>query len=66
LMRNAGRVLSRDALINQAWDYDHEGFDNTVDVHIGRLRKKLEADPTEPRYIRTVRGVGYVFNKVER
>jgi len=63
LMRNAGRVLSRDALIHQVWDYSHEGLDNTIDVHIGRLRKKLEPDPSMPRYIRTVRGAGYMFQK---
>src|SRR6185436_3633494 len=45
LMRNVGRVLSRDALINQVWDYDHDGYDNTVDVYIGRLRKKVEPNP---------------------
>lgn len=66
LMRNAGRVLSRDVLINQVWDYDHDGLDNTVDVHIGRLRKKVEPDPNEPQYIRTVRGVGYVFHRSDR
>jgi DNA-binding response OmpR family regulator len=63
MMRNAGQVLSRGALIGQVWDYDHEGYDNTVDVYVGRLRKKVETEPGEPRYIRTVRGVGYVFNR---
>jgi len=63
LMRNAGQVLSRGVLISQVWDYDHEGYDNTVDVYIGRLRKKVEPEPADPRYIRTVRGIGYVFNR---
>lgn len=61
LMRNAGRVLARDVLINQVWDYDYEGNNNTVDVYIRRLRQKVESDPNDPRYIRTVRGAGYVF-----
>ncbi|MHB0869343.1 MAG: response regulator transcription factor [Chloroflexota bacterium] len=61
LMRNAGRVLTRDVLINQVWDYDYDGNNNTVDVYIRRLRQKVEPDPNEPRYIRTVRGAGYVF-----
>lgn len=61
LMRNAGRVLTRDALINQVWDYDYDGNNNTVDVYIRRLRQKVESDPNDPRYIRTVRGAGYVF-----
>ena len=62
LMRNAGRVLTRDVLINQVWDYDYDGNNNTVDVYIRRLRQKVEPDPNEPRYIRTVRGAGYVFH----
>ncbi len=61
LMRNAGRVLTRDVLINQVWDYDYDGNNNTVDVYIRRLRQKVEPDPNEPKYIRTVRGAGYVF-----
>ncbi len=61
LMRNAGRVLTRDVLINQVWDYDYDGNNNTVDVYIRRLRQKVEPNPNEPRYIRTVRGAGYVF-----
>jgi len=48
-------------LINQVWDYDYEGNNNTVDVYIRRLRQKVESDPNDPRYIRTVRGAGYVF-----
>lgn len=61
LMRNAGRVLTRGVLINQVWDYDYDGNNNTVDVYIRRLRQKVEPDPNEPRYIRTIRGAGYVF-----
>lgn len=65
LMRNAGRVLTRDVLIDQVWDYDYDGNDNTVDVYIRRLRRKVEVDPNEPRYIQTVRGAGYVFHKAD-
>lgn len=61
LMRNSGRVLTRDVLINQVWDYDYDGNNNTVDVYIRRLRQKVEPNPNDPTYIRTVRGVGYVF-----
>ncbi|HEX2923886.1 MAG TPA: helix-turn-helix domain-containing protein, partial [Chloroflexota bacterium] len=43
------------------WDYDYDGNNNTVDVYIRRLRQKVEPDPNDPRYIRTVRGAGYVF-----
>lgn len=61
LMRNAGRVLTRDALINQVWDYDYDGNNNTVDVYIRKLRQKVEANPSDPHYIRTIKGQGYVF-----
>ncbi len=61
LMRNHGRVLSRDQLIEQVWGYDYYSDDRVVDVHIGRLRKKIEEDPSEPSLIATVWGAGYRF-----
>jgi two-component system alkaline phosphatase synthesis response regulator PhoP len=61
LMRHHGRVLSRDQLIEQVWGYDYYGDDRVVDVHIGRLRKKLENEATDPDLIATVWGAGYRF-----
>ncbi len=61
LMRNKGAVLSRDLLLNRVWGYDYPGDTHTVDVHIRWLREKIEADPSAPRRITTVRGVGYRF-----
>lgn len=61
LARNAGRVLSREQLMEQVWSYDYYGDDRVVDVHIGRLRKKIEDDPGEPTLIATVWGAGYRF-----
>jgi DNA-binding response OmpR family regulator len=61
LMRNQGAVLSRDLLLTRVWGYDYVGGSHTVDVHIRWLREKIEADPSEPRRITTVRGVGYRF-----
>lgn len=61
LMRHHGRALSREQLIEQVWEYDYYGDDRVVDVHIGRLRKKVEDDPTEPTLIATVWGAGYRF-----
>jgi len=57
----AGMVLSREKLLEQVWGYDFYGDPRVVDVHIGRIRQKLEADPANPRHIVTVRGVGYKF-----
>ena len=59
LMKNPGQVFSRDALLTQVWGYDYMGDVRTVDVHIRRLREKLESDPGEPEYIQTKWGVGY-------
>ncbi|MCL4150860.1 UNVERIFIED_CONTAM: hypothetical protein GTU68_064632 [Idotea baltica] len=59
---NRGRVLSRDQLLEQAHDKDWEPFDRSIDLHICRLRKKIEQNPTKPTTIRTVRGMGYIFN----
>ncbi len=59
LMRNPGRVYSRENLLNVVWGYEYAGDYRTVDVHIRRLREKLELDPANPEYIRTKWGVGY-------
>jgi two-component system alkaline phosphatase synthesis response regulator PhoP len=59
LALNRSRVLSREQLIEQVWGYDYYGDDRVVDVHIARLRKKLEDDPDNPRLVVTVRGAGY-------
>ena len=62
LLRNPGRVYSRENLLNQVWGYEYIGEYRTVDVHIRRLREKLEPDPANPEYILTKWGVGYYFN----
>jgi len=59
LMRNKGAVLSREFLISQVWGYDFDGDMRTVDVHVRWLREKIEEDPSNPRHLQTVRGVGY-------
>ena len=59
LMRNPGRVYSRENLLNVVWGYEYIGDYRTVDVHVRRLREKLELDPANPEYIRTKWGVGY-------
>jgi DNA-binding response OmpR family regulator len=61
LARAAGRVLSREHLMDALKGEEFESFDRSIDVHISKLRAKLEENPKEPRYIRTVRGVGYVL-----
>ena len=61
LARHRGRVLSREQLIEQVWGYDYYGDERVVDVHIGRIRKKVENDPAGPTLIVTVRGAGYRF-----
>jgi DNA-binding response OmpR family regulator len=61
LMRNQGAVLSRDLLLTRVWGYDYVGDSHTVDVHVRWLREKLEADPSAPVRLTTVRGVGYRF-----
>ena len=61
LAKEPGRVFSRACLIEEAFGYDFEGFDRTIDVHILNLRRKLEPDPSHLRYIKTVYGVGYKF-----
>jgi two-component system response regulator MtrA len=59
LVRHAGQVLPRDVLLDRIWGYDYLGDSRLVDVAIGRLRAKVEADPAQPRLIQTVRGAGY-------
>jgi two-component system response regulator RegX3 len=59
LMRNAGRVLTRSQLIDRVWGGDYFGDTKTLDVHIKRLRSKIEADPANPVLIQTIRGLGY-------
>jgi two-component system response regulator RegX3 len=61
LLRNVGRVLARMQLIDRVWGADYVGDTKTLDVHIKRLRAKIEADPGSPRHIITVRGLGYKF-----
>jgi len=61
LARNAGRVMTRDNLLNNIWDYAFDGDTRIVDVHVSHLREKIEANPKNPVYIKTVRGVGYKF-----
>ena len=61
LLRNAGRVMTRGQLIDRIWGADYVGDTKTLDVHIKRLRTKIEPDPANPRYLITVRGLGYKF-----
>jgi two-component system response regulator RegX3 len=61
LMRNAGRVLTRGQLIDRVWGGDYYGDTKTLDVHIKRLRSKIEVDPANPLLIQTIRGLGYKF-----
>lgn len=63
LMRNPNRVYSREALLDTIWSYEYRSDIRTVDVHIRRLREKLEETPAEPKYIMTKWGVGYYFKK---
>jgi two-component system OmpR family response regulator len=61
LMRNRGRAFTRDYLLEKVWGYDYAGDTRTVDVHIRWLRRKIEANPSRPQYLLTVRGYGYKF-----
>ena len=61
LLRNAGRVLTRAQLIDRVWGASYVGDTKTIDVHVKRLRAKIEPDPANPRYLTTVRGLGYKF-----
>lgn len=64
LMRNAGRVLSHDYLLANAWGYEYEGYSNQIAVYVRRLRTKIEPEPSNPRYLHTVRGIGYKFERI--
>jgi two-component system response regulator RegX3 len=61
LLRNVGRVLTRGQLIDRVWGADYVGDTKTLDVHVKRLRSKIEPDPASPRHLVTVRGLGYKF-----
>jgi DNA-binding response OmpR family regulator len=62
LMRHPNRVMTRDFLLEHLWGQDFYGTTRTVDMHVSRLREKIEDDPAQPTYIATVRGVGYKFH----
>lgn len=66
LIKNKGRVMTRDYLLDKIWGYDYIGETRTVDVHIRHLRQKIEADDKNPKFLETVRGVGYRFNNGEQ
>ena len=63
LLRHPGQVLSREQLLEHVWGYDYAGETRTVDVHVHWLRAAIEPVPTEPIYLHTVRGIGYVFRR---
>ena len=62
LMRNAGSVVTRERLIDEVWDPNWFGSTKTLDVHVSGIRRKLRDDPAEPRYLHTIRGVGFRFS----
>ena len=64
LIKNPGRVFSREMLLERLWGYDFFGDSKTIDVHIRRLREKVEEDPSSPTHILTVWGVGYKFREL--
>ncbi len=66
LLENAGRVLPRERLIDRVWGHDYVGDTKTLDVHIKRLRAKVEEDPGSPTRIITIRGLGYKFERADR
>lgn len=61
LITNTGKVFTRDFLLEQLWGYDYLGDTRTVDVHVRRIRQKVEEDPASPRFLKTVHGIGYKF-----
>ena len=65
LMSNAGRVVTRGTLIDRVWGEDYVGDTKTLDVHIKRLRSKIELDPSNPDIIVTIRGLGYKYQRPE-
>jgi len=67
LAENANKILSKNKIIEKVWDYDYEGSDNTLMVHIRHLRQKIEDDPAHPQYIITIKGLGYkLVTEVEK
>jgi two-component system response regulator RegX3 len=66
LLENAGRVMPRDRLIDRVWGHDYVGDTKTLDVHVKRLRAKVEEDPTNPQQIVTIMGLGYKFERTPR
>ena len=62
LVKNRGKILTRETLLDKIWGYEYVGETRTVDVHIRYLRKKIEVDDKNPKFIETIRGVGYRFN----
>ena len=65
-MRNSGRVLTRGQLIDRVWGADFVGDTKTLDVHVKRLRAKIEPEPAQPKFLLTVRGLGYKFEAAVR
>jgi two-component system alkaline phosphatase synthesis response regulator PhoP len=63
LVRHRGHVVSRDQILNQVWGYGYEGTARTIDNFVQKIRQKIEEDPEDPRWIRTIRGVGYRFGE---
>ena len=63
LASEPGRAWSRNDLLDEIWSTDYEGYQRNVDPHINRLRRKIETDPKNPRYVLTVRGIGYKLNE---
>jgi two-component system response regulator MtrA len=63
LAEHRGQVLTRDALLERVWNYDYLGDSRLVDMAVKRLREKIEDDPSDPRVIKTVRGIGYRLEK---
>ena len=59
LAKNINRVFSKSSLCDEIWGYEYDGYDNTIMVHIRHLREKLEDNPSEPKYIKTLKGIGY-------
>jgi len=59
--RHRGRVVTREELLDAVWEYRHAPLTRTVDMHVAKLRKKIEPDPHAPRYLLTVHGLGYKF-----
>lgn len=66
LVKHQGKVLTRDQLLNAVWNYDYVGDSRIVDVHVSHLRDKIEEDTRKPKYIKTIRGIGYKFEEATR